>query len=125
MAGAYASRESIGWVLDNVLTAVSLAPERREQVIEDSLRGAPQAKAAWLNVAMREDITADVVAINVPVLVISGELDKVDRVETLRAELLSRIFGARLEVLPGIGHLSPLEAPSAVASAIRRFVAEL
>lgn len=125
MAGAYASRESIGWVLDNVLTATPLAPVRREQVIEDSLRGAPQAKAAWPNLAMREDITADVAAINVPVQVISGELDKVDRVETLRAELLPRIAGARLEVLPGIGHLSPLEAPSAVAAAIRRFVAEL
>ncbi len=125
MVGAYASRESIGWVLDNVLTVTPLAPERREQVIEDSLRGAPQAKAAWPNVAMREDISADVAAINVPVLVISGELDKVDRVETLRAELLPRIAGAHLEVLPGIGHLSPLEAPSAVAAAIRRFVAEL
>ncbi len=125
MVNAYDSRESIRWVLDYVLTGSPLASERREQVIEDSLRGAPQAKAAWPNVAMREDISANVAAIDVPVLVIAGERDQVDRVETLQAELLPRIAHARLVVLHGIGHLSPLEAPSAIAAAIRRFVGEL
>ncbi|KXU84870.1 hydrolase [Paraburkholderia monticola] len=122
---AYDSRESVGWVVDNVLTGSPLAAERREQVIEDSLRGAPQAKAAWPNVAMREDITADVAAIDVPVLVIAGECDQVDRVETLQAELLPRIAGARLQILPGVGHLSPLEAPSVLAAAIRGFIGEV
>jgi pimeloyl-ACP methyl ester carboxylesterase len=61
----------------------------------------------------------------VPVLVIAGERDQVDRVETLRAELLPRIAGARLQILPGIGHLSPLEAPSALVAAIRGFIGEL
>jgi pimeloyl-ACP methyl ester carboxylesterase len=125
MVSAYDSRESVAWVLDNVLTGSPLAPERRELVIEDSLRGAPQAKAAWPNAAMREDISADVAAIDVPVLVIAGERDQVDPVETLRAELLPKIAHARLEVLAGIGHLSPLEASSAVAAAIRRFAGEL
>jgi pimeloyl-ACP methyl ester carboxylesterase len=123
MAAAYDSRESIEWVLDNVLTANPLTPACRDQVIADSLRGAPQAKAAWPRTAMLEDITDDVRSINVPVLVIAGELDKVDRVETLQKELLPRIAGARLQVLPGIGHLSPLEAPEAVAAAIEKFVA--
>ena len=122
---AYDSRESVGWVVDNLLTGSPLAAQRREQVIEDSLRGAPQAKAAWPNVAMREDITAEVANIDVPVLVIAGERDQVDRVETLRAELLPRIAGARLQVLPGVGHLSPLEAPSALVAAIRGFIGEL
>ncbi|MGV2289924.1 alpha/beta fold hydrolase [Trinickia sp. YCB016] len=125
MASAYDTRESIGWVLDNVLTANPLMPALREQVIADSLRGAPQAKAAWPNAAALEDITGEVGAINVPVMVISGELDQVDRVETLRKELLPRIAGARLHVLPGTGHLSPLEAPSAVATLIRQFAGEL
>ncbi len=43
----------------------------------------------------------------------------------MQAELLPRIAGARLHVLPGTGHLSPLEAPSALAAIIRQFVAEL
>jgi pimeloyl-ACP methyl ester carboxylesterase/ketosteroid isomerase-like protein len=125
MAAAYETRESISWVLDNVLSAKPLAPALREQVIADSLRGAPQAKAAWPTSAALEDITGEVGAINVPVMLISGELDQVDRVETLQKELLPRVAGARLHVLPGVGHLSPLEAPSAVASLIRQFAGEL
>ncbi|HEV3430745.1 MAG TPA: alpha/beta hydrolase [Paraburkholderia sp.] len=125
MLHAYDTRESIGAVLDHVLSGSPLAPPRREQVIEDSLRGAPQAKAAWPNAAMREDISAAVAAIDVPVLVIAGELDQVDRVETLREQVLPRIAGAQLEVLAGVGHLSPLEAPDALAAAIRGFVGKL
>jgi uncharacterized protein (TIGR02246 family) len=125
MASAYASRESVEWVLDNVLTANPLTSAQREQVIADSLRGAPQAKAAWPNAAMLEDISGEVGAISVPVMVIAGEKDQVDRVETLQKELLPRIAGARLHVLPGVGHLSPLEAPVALATLIRQFAHEL
>jgi pimeloyl-ACP methyl ester carboxylesterase len=73
-------------------------------------------------VMMREDISADVAAIDVPVHVIAGDKDQVDRVETLKKELLPRITGVSLEVLNGVGHLSPLEAPHAVAASIRRFL---
>ena len=125
LGGAYQSRESVEFVIDHVLTAKPLDASRREQVIEDSLRGAPQAKAAWPNVAMREDITAATASIDAPTIVISGELDQVDRVATLQAELLPRIPHAALHVLPGIGHLSPLEAPSDVARLIGRFVAAI
>lgn len=125
MASAYASRESVEWVLDNVLTATRLSGEVREQVVADSLAGAAQAKLAWPNVAMLDDITSEVSAIDVPVLVISGDRDQVDRIETLREELLSRIAGARLHVLPGVGHLSPFEAPERVAAVISDFIETL
>jgi hypothetical protein len=39
--------------------------------------------------------------------------------------VVPRIAGAGLRVLPGTGHLSPLEAPLALASALRDFVTEL
>jgi uncharacterized protein (TIGR02246 family) len=122
LAGAYQSRESVEFVIDHVLTAKPLDAARREQVIEDSLKAAPQAKAAWPNVAMREDITEAVASIDVPTIVISGELDQVDRVATLQAELLSRIPHAAMHILPGTGHLSPLEAPAEIARIIARFV---
>lgn len=122
LAGAYQSRESVEFVLDHVLTAKPLTAARRAQVIEDSLQAAPQAKLAWPNVAMAEDITADVAAIEVPTLVISGEQDQVDRIATLQAELLPRIPQAALRVLPGVGHLSPLEDPEAVAQLIEGFI---
>ena len=123
LTGAYQSRESVEFVIDNVLTAKSLDAARREQVIEDSLKAAPQAKAAWPNVAMGEDITAAVASIDVPTIVISGELDQVDRIATLQAELMPRIPHAAMHILPGTGHLSPLEAPVELAHIIARFVA--
>ncbi|WP_437757128.1 alpha/beta fold hydrolase [Sorangium sp. So ce1389] len=125
MARAYDSPESVGFVLDHVLTARPLSPALRQQVIEDSLRGAPAAKAAWPHVASLEDISADVASIDAPALVIAGELDEVERLGVLRREVVPRIPGASLRVLPGTGHLSPLEAPLALASALRDFVTEL
>jgi pimeloyl-ACP methyl ester carboxylesterase len=123
MAGAYSTRESVGMTIDQMLTAKGLSPKDREQVIEDSLRGAPQAKAAWPRATSLEDITRDVAAINVPTVVIAGELDRVDSVDLLKAELLSRIPHADLHVLPGTGHLSPLESPQELGRLIGDFVA--
>lgn len=122
LVGAYQTRESVEFVIDHVLTAQPLTAARRAQVIEDSLRAAPQAKHAWPNVAMAENIATEVAAIEVPTLVISGEHDQVDRVATLQAELLPRIPQAELHILPGVGHLSPLEDPEAVAQQIEGFI---
>ena len=123
LSGAYQSRESVEFVIDNVLTAKPLDAACREQVIQDSLKGAPQAKTAWPEIAMREDMTAAVGAIDVPTIVISGELDQVDRISTLQAELLPRVPHAAMHILPGVGHLSPLEAPSEVAQIMANFLA--
>jgi pimeloyl-ACP methyl ester carboxylesterase/ketosteroid isomerase-like protein len=125
LSGAYRSRESVEFVIDHVLTARPLDAASREQVIEDSLKAAPQAKSAWPDIAMREDITAAVAAIDVPVIVIAGEQDRVDRVATLEAELLPRIAHAAMQILPGIGHLSPLEAPADLAQRIASFAAAI
>ena len=121
MAGAYSTRENVDAAIDQILTAKVLSPEDREQVIEDSLRGAPQAKAAWPWSTSLEDITRDVAAIEVPTIVIAGELDRVDNVDTLKAELLPRIPHAILHLLPGTGHLSPLESSEDLAGLIRDF----
>jgi pimeloyl-ACP methyl ester carboxylesterase len=121
MASVYATRESIGAAIDQVLTAKVLSPKDREQVIEDSLRGAPQAKAAWPRSTSLEDITREVAAIDVPTIVIAGELDPVDSVGLLEAQLLSRIPHAVLHVLPGTGHLSPLESPQELGRLIAEF----
>jgi len=125
MAGAYASRETVEAAIDTMLTAKPLSAEDREQVIEDSLRGAPQAKVAWPRTMSLEDIAAQVGNIGSPVLVIAGELDRVDPPIRLRAELLPRIPQAVMHVLPGTGHLSMLESPTAVATLIANFCANL
>ena len=125
MAGAYTNPEAVGATIDNVLTAKLLTPEDREQVIADSLRGAPAAKSAWPRATSLEDITAQVSAINVPVVVIAGELDRVDSPALLQAELLSRVPQAVMHVLPGTGHLSMLESPDALVPLIDQFCRSL
>lgn len=121
MVGAYASRESVTATVEQVLAGRPLAPDDLASVIADSMRGAAAAKAAWPLAASQEDITQAVAGIAVPTLVISGELDRVDPPSVLESELLPRIPQARLHVLPGVGHLSPLEAPTEVARLIRAF----
>ncbi|WP_213772732.1 alpha/beta hydrolase [Bradyrhizobium sp. dw_78] len=125
MAKAYATREAVEITIDKVLTAKPLSAADRKQVIEDSLRGSPQAKAAWPRATSLEDIANEVTAITAPTLVIAGEEDRVDSVDLLKAELLSRVPHAVLRVLPATGHLSMLESPEELAQIIADFTAVL
>ena len=125
MANAYSTRETVETTIDHVLTAKPLSPEDRAQVIEDSLQGAPQAKAAWPQSISQEDIAEQVRAINVPTMLIAGELDRVDSVNTLKAEVLPNIPRAALHILPGTGHLSMLESPDMLVEIISAFAGSL
>lgn len=125
LSRAYDSRDSVLWSLENVLTAHALAATDAEQVVADSLRGTPGAKLAWPMQSMCEDISAMVPRIQVPVLIVAGELDRVDPPAQVKAEVLARIPTASLHELPGTGHLSPLESPQAVSAAIAGFMEEI
>ncbi len=60
-------------------------------------------------------------AIKVPTLIVFGEFDKV--VPPGNAELMAgRIAGAQATVLPGVGHIFPIEDPAATAKAIVEFL---
>lgn len=122
MVHAYDSRESIVATLQQVLAPDGLSDGDLDTVIADSLTGASSAKAAWPLATSQEDITAVVPLIDVPVIVISGEHDLVDPPEVLRREVLPRIPQSTLVVLPGVGHLLPLEAPTDLANVIKAFV---
>ncbi|MEZ5909037.1 MAG: alpha/beta fold hydrolase [Hyphomicrobiaceae bacterium] len=56
--------------------------------------------------------------IDVPTVVIVGELDQMTPVKVAR-EMADAIPGARLEVIPGAGHLPTLETPEAVNDILR------
>lgn len=125
MTHAYDSRASVEATLDQVLTARPISREDREQVISDSLRAAAAAKQAWPMASSQQDISKQVEHIEVPTLVVAGELDRVDPPEILRQSLLAHLPHAVMEVLPGTGHLAMLEAPDAVAAAIENFCQRL
>jgi pimeloyl-ACP methyl ester carboxylesterase len=111
---AYDNRET---VLQTIafLSARTPVPEIVEQIVEDSLSGVPDAKLAWPTSAIREDISAEVPHIAVPTLVLAGEHDHLDSVEQHRREILTRISNSRLEIIPGSGHLIPIDEPLALA----------
>lgn len=121
MVHFYDSREGAEIALNNI-ALLPLDEHIREMVLEDMQRSAPLARAAWPEVAMLEDLSMQVKNIHVPTLVLAGESDPVDRLDTLRRELLPRIPQAELQVIPRTGHLSPLEAPDQIGMGIRQFL---
>lgn len=90
-----------------------------EWCIEDTLRCSLPAWRAWLEQGSREDISADVTRINVPTLVVAGEMDEPLTADLLQREVVGRIDGARITTLPDVKHLLPLENPAAIANLIR------
>jgi pimeloyl-ACP methyl ester carboxylesterase len=124
MLKSYQSAEGVKIALSH-LTARELSPELQNQVIEDSVGGALEAKRAWTQAGMILDISELVGKINVPTTVIVGDADRVETEAVLRRELASRIAGTEFIILPGVGHLSPLEAPSELTAAITKAVAKM
>ncbi len=116
MLQSYGSRNGVLQAL-SLLAGGALSPELREQVIEDTLRGAATAKRAWTDSGMIEDVSAGLDAVAIPVMVVVGDLDQSEREAALR-EIFARFLPhTTFRVLKGVGHLSPLEAPDAIAEA--------
>jgi pimeloyl-ACP methyl ester carboxylesterase len=112
---AFDSRANVSDALEQMLTERPLPPDLREQVIDDGLAGNREAQLAWPLGGITMDITAASRAIEVPVHVLAGRQDRVDPPESLEANLLPFIPGARMTVVEGTGHLSPLEVPELIA----------
>jgi 3-oxoadipate enol-lactonase len=70
----------------------------------------------------REDTQALLANITAPTLVICGAADRATPV-ALSREIASAIPSAQIEILPGVGHHPPLEAPHEVAASLRQFLA--
>ena len=60
-----------------------------------------------------------------PTLVLAGRHDQVEPAAVLRGHLLPHLPHATLDVLPGSGHLLPLEAPAGVAARLEAFLVGL
>lgn len=108
-----AAEETLGKI-----TARPLPAQLFRWCIEDQLRCSHAAWRAWLEHGSREDISAGVTRIDVPVLVAAGEKDEPLTADFLRHEVVRRIAGARLVTLPDAAHLLPLESAAAVADLI-------
>jgi pimeloyl-ACP methyl ester carboxylesterase len=114
-AHAFDSRDAVGASIEHLLTEHPLPPRLREEVIDDALNSNHDAQLAWPLDGMTRDINAAAGAIDVPVVVLAGRQDKVEPLESLQSNLLPFIPGARMTILEGTGHLSPLEVPRQIA----------
>jgi pimeloyl-ACP methyl ester carboxylesterase len=72
--------------------------------------------------ATRIDERPGLADVRVPTLVLAGAQDRLCPPER-HEEIAALVPGAGLEVLPGVGHLLPLEAPARVAEALGTWLA--
>ena len=124
MLASYQSREGALRAL-GMLAGSPLSHVLREQVVEDTLCGEAAAKRAWPDHGMTEDIGADLRGTALPVEVLLGEHDQIEREAILRPALSRFLPRAKFIVVPGRGHLLPLEAPELVAAACGRMLSGL
>jgi 3-oxoadipate enol-lactonase len=91
--------------------AVAAAVASMERISSEGFRAA-------IELLPSHDVLQRLGEIRAPTLVVVGELD--EETPLSYAELMADgIRGARLEVIPGCGHISNLEAPEAVNAALR------
>lgn len=120
LSHAYDSDETVAAARDTVLTATPLSDELKARIVADSRACAPAARLEWPLHGIAQDITGEAGNIEVPVIVVAGEHDRVEPVDVLRANLLPYLNRADLRVVPRSGHLVPLEAPAELASILAR-----
>jgi len=91
--------------------------------VRDWVSAADPAAVAWAQRAMaaRPDSLATLRSADVPALVIVGAEDRLASLADAGA-MVEALPQGRLAVLPGAGHLTPVEAPDAFAAAVESFL---
>ena len=121
---AYDNRENVLQTV-SLLSARTPSPEIMEQIVEDSMSGSREATLAYPTASILEDISSEVSKINVPTLVLAGELDQLDSIEQHKREVVARIPNAEFDVIEGSGHLIPIDEPVQLAKRIASFATAL
>jgi 3-oxoadipate enol-lactonase len=101
------------------------APQVVESMREVILKTAPDGLAAGLRgLATRPDVSDQPRRFQLPTLAIVGEHDVISTVDEMRG-WASAMPSAEFVVVPGAGHMAPLENSQVVNEAIERFLARL
>jgi pimeloyl-ACP methyl ester carboxylesterase len=97
------------------ITNMPLSETAQAQIIADDLRTAKPAWDAWLLAGSREDISARMERVTVPVRIIVGSDDHALPPDVQPRLVLPYLKNATLTTLAGAGHLLPWEVPEALA----------
>lgn len=99
----------------NKITRIPLSEAQHAEVVADNLRTTQAAWDAWLEHGSREDISAEMSKIVVPCRLLVGESDQAISPAAQRQQTLPLLpAGSNMAVVPGAGHLLPLEAPEEI-----------
>jgi len=104
------------------------APQRQPEVVDQVRRmilGTPPETiaSAQRGMALRADMRSLLGEIQVPTLLIVGEVDVIATPQEMQS-MADAIPGSRLVTIPGAGHLTPLEAPREFNAAVADFLAD-
>ncbi len=119
LLASWGDRDAMAAVVQKIAVR-PLSCQDRERQVADMLAASKQAWEAWVSHGSREDLSASIEKIAVPITVVSGGCDQNITAAVLRQELLQRAPAATMEIIPGVGHLLPLEARDQVAAIIQR-----
>lgn len=106
------------------ITDASLPAQIFERCVDDQVDVDQRAWLWWLEVGSRQDISARTSKLDLPTLLIAGDMDKVLGLATPFA-VAHGLKGSEVQVIAGGGHLVCLEQPALVAAAMRTFLAAL
>lgn len=112
--------EIAGDVLDAVC-ATELAPAVRRELVASFGRIPTTGFRAAVECLPHHDVRHELTRIDCPALVIVGSADRETPVEYARA-LAAGLADSRLEILEGVGHLSPSEAPERFNTLVGEFL---
>lgn len=113
-------------MMPKLLAPQNLADERITAPLREMILGQPITGLTGALHALRDraDSTPTLSTITVPTAVIVGAADAITPPADATA-MAAQIRGAQLVVIPGAGHLSPLENPHAVNKALEELIARV
>ena len=91
-----------------------------EQLVSDGVRASQAAWRAWTDVGSRQDTSGELGELKLPITVLFSEADPAITPDTIRADVLPYLPGARPMTVQGSGHFLPLEVPEAVKAQLTR-----
>ena len=110
----------------DALLAKSASAQTRALVADVVRATTPRGFMHGVKLGMADGYDPETVAarVTVPVLMISGNEDRVNPIDKNAAVLAKAMPKARLEILDGVGHLPEVEVPDKVNALLRAFFAE-
>ena len=117
-AESHTARDVIDTLMPKMVSSPAAAEQVRALAAAQSTAGIANALRALRD---RPDSSDMLQTIRVPTLVIVGSEDQLTPLPVARS-LAGRIAGAKLEVIPGAGHISNLENPTAFNESLRKFL---